>query len=1219
MSRSLVMWLLLGGGLVAGEAALERIIPNPLRQSWPHELVSMDFPPEQHGVYQVVHGMGEPRPVQWERTERDGAAVARAWFIATVLGEQRADAGKREKAPEELTVRFAPGSAQPGISLTRDATWYTISNGVYDFRVRCFDGLEQPVAFAELPHWYGGSRVAGTTTWDGIAWSQGDALVADVHTRVLAQGPVYVDLHITYTFADASEQGTVAALPLAASKRTHFDVAGVQRREHVPARTRHYEVVLRFVAGDPWAEVVERYRLPAPRGEDPHHGYRIAYGRLERDAVPAGVVPADDDGPVAIDTVMWTRWFEYDRFGGNDRQHILPAEPRSVQRGRPFARLRPRWHQGGAGAQEVFLTAGGESGEDRRVPCYGIVAAYPSKWVGPYRAEVVVRMDGPWRGFAFPLRDGGGRADGPLGQRWYGQRCYAIVTGERRRFDSTGKADALIRRHSDWTLTALINSYILEWDRDPAARGPHILMSRERLEQLRADHAAGRDTPAMRAIAHWQERADAAERELVQAREELAALDKGAPGYKAARKRVKQLERETGGLDAKLVALIRGERVKPPGGPSASRYFKRYQDDSTNPTNYGNRRMVNRRFPPADLFTVDEPFGGAGTAAIGYIYSDLDAWPGWENGWSPGNPNFHTDKYIAAVFAGASMPDHPHAADWLAFGRRNFAGDLDRVLLAPDGVGWECPGYAGYALRLQLENARVLRNAGYGNFIADDPRVAGTARWHRKLITPYDRRIARRHEAPHGDTHRWDAGLNEGFAELAVFYRESDPAFASELMSAYTLLRDSGVEMELEHSLLEHLTRADLSIPATPPEQLDWASEAFFGFGAVLRNGFGSDQETFLSLRAGRCMGHYHNDALAFHYYSDGAPVALDYNCSYHPRGDHAALHNSMTFGETATVRNNATGEPVEAMEQLYGPGRVGAFADGELGDAVVAERDGRYLVLSPVDPRDAEFARRYPSRAVEPVVHRRLLALVEHPTDSPLRDYLVVRDETRCAEAQQLNVHLLARSAERDGTTWRLRGQYDTDMLLHVAHASGLEAQQRWWHYGGSHHRSPGEEFVQRPGESQEQWAQRMAALRAERGWQTIPGPDWEPEHGSEAEQARWREAIAASDGKALLPPPGWHAIWPYGEIQLWLRLHTDPGTPVLWVLYPHARGGPVPRITTLDDGAGVRIELDGHVETVRLGSDAKETVVIERGAQREVLVGGVPPLGAIEDRPLP
>ena len=33
-------------------------------------------------------------------------------------------------------------------------------------------------------------------------------------------------------------------------------------------------------------------------------------------------------------------------------------------------------------------------------------------------------------------------------------------------------------------LTALINTYILEWERDAGAHGPHMLMNRQRLDEL---------------------------------------------------------------------------------------------------------------------------------------------------------------------------------------------------------------------------------------------------------------------------------------------------------------------------------------------------------------------------------------------------------------------------------------------------------------------------------------------------------------------------------------------------------------------------------------------------------------------------------------------------------------------------------------------------------------------------------------------------------------
>ena len=65
--------------------------------------------------------------------------------------------------------------------------------------------------------------------------------------------------------------------------------------------------------------------------------------------------------------------------------------------------------------------------------------------------------------------------------------------------------------------------------------------------------------------------------------------------------------------------MLRGETV-PRTYANPSRYFKRYQDDSCNPTSYGNRQMVNKPFPYADLFNSDKPFGNVETAAIGYLF-----------------------------------------------------------------------------------------------------------------------------------------------------------------------------------------------------------------------------------------------------------------------------------------------------------------------------------------------------------------------------------------------------------------------------------------------------------------------------------------------------------------------------------------------------------------------------------------------------------------------
>ena len=286
---------------------------------------------------------------------------------------------------------------------------------------------------------------------------------------------------------------------------------------------------------------------------------------------------------------------------------------------------------------------------------------------------------------------------------------------------------------------------------------------------------------------------------------------------KGATDKIKSLERKTKSSDYQIISLLLGKEVRSPKYPTASTYLgTRYQDDANNPTNYGNRRMVNGPFPVSDLLSLGKTYGGPGQAAIGYIYTDLDAWPGWHNEWSPGNPNFHTDKYIASIYAAAAMQDHPHANEWLEFGLDNFNNDLKKVFIAPDGVGVECPGYAGFSMSLQLETGGAIFNSGLGNPFVANPLIKKNAIWHRKLITPYDKRIKRRHEAPIGDTHRWDSGMMKGFAHLAPFYKEEDPTFASEMMTSYKLLIDSGAKLK-SHGMQE-IFLTDSSIKAVSLE-----------------------------------------------------------------------------------------------------------------------------------------------------------------------------------------------------------------------------------------------------------------------------------------------------------------------------------------------------------------------------------------------------------------
>jgi hypothetical protein len=1116
--------LLLAGVLAAAET---RSIPNPLGQDWPWELVSMDFAPGvlQDGWVASIDGVDGPRPIQIERLQSDDKAIERVWFIATLARTQK-----------EATVTFAPGRAASSLRIACGDGFTTVDTGVAELRLR----LGSPAAgtpLSDVPHWLGGVRVKGQETWDGRARFDGNATVAAVQAQQIAAGPVFAEWRLTYAFSDPGRSGTVEAVPLMLGKHSFRYPPNRIPTETIPKDERRYEVAIRAIAGSPWIEVAERYRLPRDKAIATWgaHQYTITLGKpTEHSAALPGFV---GDG-MPLDTMLWTRWFDYDAFGGNNNQTADPATPRAVQRGRPFAQLRPRWAQSPAGAQECIATSGGvtaftvaemrkrvedrleavrkeekkgekaeakmkpflpaiasaaallaKAGDDsdaaRRdlaeaakqlgldlpvgsayradAPAIGVVAAYPSKWIGPYDGTITVQVqDNARASYRFPLVDGGRNL--VSGQpNHYGGRCWALLAGPRGRFDSTGKIDDLVRRSTDWTLTALINRYILAWD----GMGPGKV------------------------------------------------------------------------------------------GPNPMMYLgKRYQCDDVNPTNYGNRRLVNQNFEK-NLDKAAE--FGQSAAVCGYIYTDLDSWPGWHNGWGPGNPNFHTDKYMAALYAAVTLKNHPHAKDWLAFGRSCLDDDLAKVMTAPDGVGSECPGYSGYSLGLQATVAHAVLKAGLGNALAENPLVAKTITWHRKLLTPFDHRLGLRHEAPIGDTHRWTSGMKP--EELLPFYEKDAPATAAELRGAQALLKAKGPGAE-------------------GTEQLDWGSQAFSGFGAILRHRFGEAEESFLTLKAGSTSGHYHNEDQTFHWYHRGTPIALDYNCSYHPRGDHAALHNGITLGSSGTVKHNGRNADVVALEQPFGPANTVYTAFTATADLVVSDRQIRSLAMSPLDPHDSEFNREYPSRSID-AGHRRLLLLSKHAAQSPLSDYLVVRDEIRTTEPQQVNLHVLARDARIEGNHVLMTGQWDQDILVAVVEATDLQIEHRQWNYTDEW-MAPPEEWLPKAGETTAAWDARLPKERPAAGWK----PTFVKREGLAENEKRWHEVLTATDGMAVMPPPGWTGTWIYGECQRWLRFSTRPGTPVTIVVYPYRRGGTVPVIAR--DGETITITVDGTTERIVLGSNS-------------------------------
>ena len=1229
-------------------SAETRTINNELKLHWPEELVYMDFPAgKMKGknsveLKSVEYDKGEyehslwQRPIQHEKVIVNGKTFDRVWYKATLTGKAYKDSkGRNRKSPAPVkgNVEFTGKKSTPGITMKKDGDYYLINNGVYEFRLRQYSKFSSPVPMNKLKHFIAGMRPLGSSIWEGKAFFEGTAEVHAVKTEILNSGPVFIDVKLTFDFA-SPDLGETDSVKLMLGKQAHTYEPNKIPREKLSKKEKHYEVAIRFVANDPWIEITERVRLP----KDPKvsgwgiHQYYILWGKTDK--VPADVRQLPADKNVDIDTVSWVRWFLYDQFGGNSHQQTVEAKPRPDQKGRPFALLRPKWNQGGGGAQDFVLTTGGKLSEK---PAFGVVASFASKWSNISTIAAYVRNN--QKGVRIPL------TSGPSGKNYYMTRSYALLCGPGTEFTSL---NSVVRRHTDWTLAAQINKYILTWKRDPKLAGANIMTNKERLKDLQKMAQSGKLVSLNEKIETLKklqsemadlrekvnaykikeneakdlynqakklkksnpDKAKALEKQSKDLKEE-AKRDRYSPSTKEAASKLKSIERKAKGSDYQIISLLLGKEVNKSKYPTPSTYLgTRYQDDANNPTNYGNRRMVNGPYPLADLLSLNKPFGGPAQAAIGYIYTDLDAWPGWHNEWSPGNPNFHTDKYIASIYAAAAMQDHPHAKEWLEFGLDNFNSDLKKVFIAPDGVGAECPGYAGFSMSLQLETGGAIFNSGLGNPFADNPLIKKNAIWHRKLITPYDKRISRRHEAPIGDTHRWDSGMGKGFAHLAPFYKKADPSFASELMTTYKLLKDSGASLK-SHGMQE-IFLTDSSIKTVKAENLDWSSEFFYGFGALMRNNFGSERESFLSFKAGPTHGHYHNDELSWHFYSGGTPISLDYNCSYHPRGDHAALHNTSTFGKSGKIKHNGAKGMVEAIEQAFSSARVGAFVNTPKADMIVAERVTSGLSMTPIDPHNAEFQRKYPYRKTEKLVHRRSLVFVKHEENSPFEDYIVVREDFKNSkEKQQINLHFLGREIVQDGNNFFIPGQYEKDIQLFVSSAKDLKVDKRHWEYFDEWTVVPHEYAINKD-ESLADYDTRMEKLAAKHGQKTLPVKDWKmsftKREGLHENTKVWHDKVHNTEGRVLMPPKNWKANWTYGEVQQWLRLETAPGSSMIYVIYPHKPGK---KAKLSGDENSVTIEVNGQKETIFINDGASIEI---KGKKSELLKSGLlKPLGAL------
>ncbi|TVR07545.1 MAG: hypothetical protein EA401_14795 [Planctomycetota bacterium] len=369
-----------------------------------------------------------------------------------------------------------------------------------------------------------------------------------------------------------------------------------------------------------------------------------------------------------------------------------------------------------------------------------------------------------------------------------------------------------------------------------------------------------------------------------------------------------------------------------------------FRGDQVNPTGFW------RQQARQDRNRAGDGKGGFGDLVWAQAVLDPDYYGTPWYGWSMQNPNFWSDVLQRPVFRLSRLVDHPRFDELRELARLAMKMDMHHSITLPGGAGQECPGYQAHAHSIWERIAERTHEA-----LGFDIR-----QWERHqagqdfLIRSSQPRGSRRHMLPTGDTHpRGDSG---------------PPRI----------------------SLGDHDPR-------------EWTSEEFPGFGVILRNRPGTDDETFVAIKAGPNRGHYHGDQLALHWVDRRQPLMVDHHVSYNPRAGQEHMHNRLSFGT-----EDMPWAVIDGHERVLG------LATSEAADVMVGEVASTRLRRMPKLPPE-EWDQRWDTHELGGSLrYQRAVVLLKGLE----RDVLVLCDSWQGPQALQTtwNGHVIGEDASVDG-----------------------------------------------------------------------------------------------------------------------------------------------------------------------------------------------------------
>jgi hypothetical protein len=652
-------------------------------------------------------------------------------------------------------------------------------------------------------------------------------------------------------------------------------------------------------------------------------------------------------------------------------------------------------------------------------------------------------------------------------------------------------------------------------------------------------------------------------------------------------------------------------------------------------------------------------------AAMAYIFSDPDFWPGRYYDWGIGNPNFHTDMHNIPGMVAAQINTHPDAKKWAEYSKREISADVARSSWQPGGGWTESPGYTGHAYSVFLPTAQAFRRSGLTDPFAD-PNFRGALGYIENLLTPFDKRKGARGQMSIGDSGH-DVRV-ENFQQAAMAYQKSDPAFAADLMAAAQSAIKDGEAIKLG-TLGTTLSTTDPAMPANPAWKLE--SKYYGGVGAFLRSRFGKPDEGLVTFKAGPARNHYQGDELSFTFWGAGDYLAVDYSSFYNPRMNPDWAHNKVTFGLTAS-------SPVADMM---------AFESTPDADLAVADNKNDSLQLMTPPYASARALWDYLPIHTSTKTDRRLMLFVKHPEGSTIADYLVIRDELtgqirdtldpaqlqkrialvveEClqayvrdasfspSQADELFAELtgylkmlgaddataaaLAAAARKAAVPGRST-QVDLDRDAPELRKALTEALPKF-HFSHEPRANIHLLALENPAKSKDRLdfkgqmgtdiavfvATGQDASQADIKWfgwghtkrpaDFAKGPDgpkgtetlpWNggPFHSYRHGFVLGRDVALATDSNSKLP------TYSFGEMAQWISLPFQGKDEMTMVLYPVAKGKPAPQFEALDGGKSVKVSVGGQSETLTLATG--QPVKISRDGKDVTIAASLPAVGS-------